>query len=320
MKYLITGGAGFIGVNLAQKLSENKKNKIYLMDNLSKDINNKKFSELIKNKNIIFLKKDLSNKASYPNIFNFDYIFHFAAILGVKTVIDNPFITLKENIKTSINLIDFSKKQKKLKKLCFTSTSEVYAYTLENKLARYPTPENIDFIISKDFNPRSAYLLSKIVVEYLINYSRLNFVIFRPHNIFGPDMGFSHVIPQLTKKILNKKRKNILVNNSNHKRTFCYIDFAIDLIVKISHDKKSTKKIYNIGSPDKDISILQLAKKISKILRLKKKLLPSKKLKDNSPKKRRPDMNKSLNYIKTKHNFEEGLKETVLWYKKYYQN
>ena len=151
-----------------------------------------------------------------------------------------------------------------------------------------------------------------------MNYSKLNFVIFRPHNIFGPNMGFSHVIPQLTKKILDKKSKKIIITNSNHKRTFCYIDFAINLILKISHDKKSSKKIYNIGSPNSDISIMQLAKKIMKILNVKKKLLQSKKIEDNSPKKRRPDMNKSIIFFKSKHNFDEGLHKTVSWYKRYF--
>ena len=133
-------------------------------------------------------------------------------------------------------------------------------------------------------------------------------------------MGFSHVIPQLTNKILHKNGNNILIRNSNHKRTFCYIDFAIELIFKISHDKKSVKKIFNIGSPDKAISVMQLAKKIKKILCSKKKLSTSNILKDNSPKKRRPDMTRSLNYTKIKHDFEEGLKKTVLWYKKYFIN
>ncbi len=320
MKYLITGGAGFLGLKLAKKLSENKKNKVYLIDNLSKKIGSKSLSKLLNNKNVKFIKKDLSKISDFLKIYDFDYIFHFAAILGVQNVINKPYETLKENIQTTIKLVNFSKKQKKLKKVCFTSTSEVYAQSLEKKLARYPTPENVDFFISKDFNPRSAYFLSKIIGEYLINYSSLNFVIFRPHNIFGPEMGFSHVIPQLTKKIINKKNKKILIANSSHKRTFCYIDFAIELILKISHNKKSSRKIYNIGSPENDISIMQLARKITEILNSKKKLLTSKKLSDHSPKKRRPDMSKSFIFIKTKHNFHEGLKETVKWYQKYFTN
>ena len=318
MKYLITGGAGFIGIKLVEKLLKNKTNKVYIIDNLSKKTGNKNALKIFKNKRVTLIQKDLNLITDYLKIYNFDYIYHFAAILGVKQVIDNPYITLKNNISTTINLIDFSKKQKKLKKICFTSTSEVYAYTLKKKLAKYPTPEDIDFLISKNFDPRSSYLLSKIIGEYLINYSNLNFVIFRPHNIFGPQMGFTHVIPQLTKKILMQNKKKIIIDNSKHKRTFCNIDFAIELILKISHKKTLTKKIFNIGSPEKEITIMELAKKIKKILNSKNQLIASNLQKDNSPEKRRPDMKRSLGYSKINHNFEKGLKETVLWYKNFY--
>ena len=319
MKYLITGGAGFIGIKLVEKLLKKKENKIYIIDNLLKKTDNKKLLKILKNKNVKLIQKDLNLIADYLKIYNFDYIFHFAAILGVKKVIDNPFITLKDNILTTINLINFSKKQKKLQKICFTSTSEVYAYTLKKKLAKYPTPEDIDFLISKDYNPRTSYLLSKIVGEYLMNYSRLNFVIFRPHNIFGPQMGFAHVIPQLTKKILKHNKKKITIYNSKHKRTFCNIDFAIELIFNISHKKKLTEKIFNIGSPEKEISIMKLAQKIKKILNSKNQLVSSNLQKDSSPEKRRPNMKRSLDYLGINHNFEKGLKETVLWYKGYYR-
>ena len=318
MKYLITGGAGFIGIKLVEKLLKNKENKIYIIDNLSKKTDNKNLLDILKNKNIKLIQKDLSSISNYLKIYDFDYIYHFAAILGVKKVINNPFITLKDNILTTINLINFSIKQKKLKKICFTSTSEVYAYSLKKKLAKYPTPEDIDFLISKDFNPRSSYLLSKIVGEYLINYSKLNFVIFRPHNIFGPQMGFAHVIPQLTQKILNHNKRKIIIHNAKHKRTFCNIEFAIDLIFNISHKKKLTNKIFNIGSPEKEISIMELAQKIKKILNSKNQLIFSNSQKDSSPEKRKPDMKRSLKYSKINHNFEKGLKETVIWYKKHY--
>ena len=318
MKYLITGGAGFIGIKLTEELLRNKKNQIYIIDNFKKKSDNKRLLKVLKNKKVRLIQKNLNDISDYLKIYDFDYIYHFAAILGVKNVIDNPYITLKENILTTINLINFSKKQKKLKKICFTSTSEVYAYSLQNKIAKYPTPEDVDFLISRDFNPRSSYLLSKIVGEFLINFSKLNFVIFRPHNIFGPQMGFKHVIPQLTKKILKYSKNKIVVQNAKHKRTFCDINFAIELILKISHNKNSTKKIFNIGSPDREISVIELAHKINKLLDSKKKLVPSNIQKFNSPEKRKPDMKRSLRYTRLKHNFEKGLTETVLWYKEYY--
>ena len=318
MKYLITGGAGFIGFNLVKKLAKNKNNYIFIIDDLSKKTDNSDLSHILRKKNVKIIKKDLKKISDFLKNYNFDYIYHFAAILGVQKVIDQPYDTLRENILTTISVINFAKKQKKLKKICFTSTSEVYAYTLKKKLTKYPTPEDTDFLISRDFNPRSSYLLSKVVGEYLINYSRLNYVILRPHNIFGPQMGFVHVIPQLTKKILRSNKKEVLINNPKHKRTFCSIDFAIELIFNITHNKKTSKKVFNIGSPQGEISIMNLAQQINKILGLKTKLIPSKIKKDGSPEKRRPNMKRGLAFTNHKHNFKKGLKETVLWYKKYY--
>ena len=131
-------------------------------------------------------------------------------------------------------------------------------------------------------------------------------------------MGFAHVIPQLTKKILKHKKRNIIINNSKHKRTFCDIDFAIELIFNISHNKGLNRKTFNIGSPENEISIMQLSQKIKKILNSKNQLISSTSQKDNSPERRRPDMSKSLHYTRQKHNFEKKLKEAVLWYKNYY--
>ncbi|WP_435116851.1 NAD-dependent epimerase/dehydratase family protein [Candidatus Pelagibacter bacterium nBUS_49] len=318
MKYLITGGAGFLGIKLVERLVKDNKNQIYIIDDLSKKSTNKIYLKILKNKKIKLIQKDLKDINKYLKIYNFDYIYHFAAILGVRKVIDDPLNTLRENILTSINLINFCKKQKNLKKICFTSTSEVYAYSLKNKMVKFPTPEEVDFLVSKDFNPRSSYSLSKIVGEHLMKYSKLNYIIFRPHNIFGPQMGFAHVIPQLTKKILNYNNRELVINNSNHKRTFCDINYAIELIFNISHKKNTSKNIFNIGSPEKDISIIELAKLIKRILNSSAKLIVSNLQKDNSPEKRRPNMKKSLKYIKFKHSFEKSLRETVLWYRDYY--
>ena len=83
-----------------------------------KNTQKKSLSNLIDNKNVKFIKKDLSDILDYLKIYDFDYIFHFAAILGVQKVIDNPYDTLKDNIQTTIKLINFSK-QKKIKKNLF---------------------------------------------------------------------------------------------------------------------------------------------------------------------------------------------------------
>jgi UDP-glucose 4-epimerase len=319
MNYLITGGAGFIGFNLVNVLSNNLNNKIVVFDNLSKQSLDSDFKKIIKKKNITFIKGDLKNISKRLKSKNFDYIYHLAAILGVQKVIHKPYSTLVENIISTKEIIEFAKTQKSLKKICFTSTSEVYAKTLESSLTKFPTPEKVDFLLRGDFNERSSYALSKIVGEYLLNYSGLKFVIFRPHNIFGARMGFVHVIPQLVKKFLDKKKNFISVDNPHHKRTFCYIDYAIELMIKISHKKNTSNQIYNIGSPNKVIAISELAKQIKKILNSNKKINFIRAInKDHSPKKRKPDMNKSKFFLIRAHNFKQGLFSTVKWYENYY--
>ena len=103
-------------------------------------------------------------------------------------------------------------------------------------------------------------MLSKIYGEAMCHFSSIPFTILRPHNIFGERMGMSHVIPELTKKAKNHK-KVFSVNNGNHKRAFCYIDDAINMILKIMNTQKTVGKTYNIGDPRFEIKIIKLAKK-----------------------------------------------------------
>ena len=120
--------------------------------------------------------------------------------------------------------------------------------------------------------------------------------------------------------MLNKKNF-IFVDNPQHKRTFCHIDYAIQLILKISHNKKTSRQVYNIGTSTKAISINELAKHIKKILNSNKKIRFTKVInKDHSPKKRKPEMNKSKVFTNHTHNFEQGLISTVKWYENYYLN
>ena len=94
-------------------------------------------------------------------------------------------------------------------------------------------------------------MLSKIYCETLLIHSGLNYLILRPHNIFGPRMGNDHVIPELITRIekLKNNINKLYVENYNHKRAFCYIEDAIDQIIILYNSKKVNYKIINIGSP-----------------------------------------------------------------------
>lgn len=308
-KILITGAAGFIGLHLAKKLSVYCK--VDLIDNFFRAKKDDEFNEIIKKKNVNFFNYDLSKKIKIKK--QYDYIFHLAAIVGVNNVISKPYNVLYKNFQFLENVIQFSLNQKRLKRIFFFSTSEVYAGSIETKLIRFPTPENQIISLPELSNKRSSYLLSKIYGEALCMHSGLPFTIIRPHNIYGPRMGYAHVIPELIKKIL--KEKKFIVFNPYHKRTFCFVDDLIDSLIKLMKKNKPKYQIYNIGNPKEEIRIIDLAKKIMKQLKIKKKIY-IKNLNNSSPVKRIPDVSRLKRKIKfdklTK--LDQGISHTINWY------
>jgi len=246
-KILITGGAGFIGYHLAKNLSKNCS--VDLIDNLSRGKVDKDFKKLIKENNVRLLNIDLNNKIKIKSK-NYNYIFHLAATIGVDTVIKNPFKVLNNNYLSTLNIIKFAKEQKNLKKLFFTSTSEIYSGSFKHKLINFPTKENSILSLNNMNSARGTYMLSKIYCEALCHFSNIPFIILRPHNIFGERMGMSHVIPELIKKI-HKSKKNLELNNSNHKRSFCYIEDAVNMMILLMKNSKAVKKTYNLKDTSK---------------------------------------------------------------------
>ncbi len=206
-RILILGGAGFVGYHLAKKL-EKQGFYIDLIDDLSRGKIDKDFESLIKKKKVRFYNIDInSNNRFFHKKKNYVYIFHFAAIVGVKNVIKKPFEVLTKNIYLFEKIVNFANKQRKLKRLIFASSSEVYAGTLNKFGLKFPTPEETTLILNNLDDHRSTYMMSKIYGEAMCYHSKIPFTIIRPHNIYGPRMGHAHVIPELFTKIQHSKKK-----------------------------------------------------------------------------------------------------------------
>ena len=315
-KALITGAAGFLGFHLTNYLLK-KGYKVDLIDNFNRGRKDQHFLKNLKNKNTNFFRIDLLNSNKLLKLEkNYKLIFHFAAIVGVKNVINKPYEVLNTNVKTLANVINFASLQKKLSRFCFTSSSEVYSVSMRNKIIKPPVDEDIILSIKDLKNPRDTYLLSKIFGESMCNHSGLPFTILRPHNIYGPRMGLSHVIPELIMKAMNLKQGQLKVYSPNHTRTFCYIDDAIEMIFKLVTNKKSVNGTYNIGNEKEEIKIKNLAKLILNLLNKKNKI---KHLTNTigSPKRRKPNVSKIKKLLKLKKNtsLKAGVLKTYLWYK-----
>ena len=303
---LVTGGSGFIGSAIVKYLVKKKYN-VVVFDNNSrgrsrriKDVNNK----------ISFIKGDIRDKKKLLSINKkIDTIIHLAYINGTKFFYKKPFEILDIAVNGYLNILEFCK-IKKVQNLFLASSSEVY----QNPI-KIPTDENEMLKIPDIHNPRYSYGGGKIFSElyglYFAKKYLKKFVIFRPHNVYGADMGNDHVIPEFIirfKKI--GKKKNFLIHGTgNEVRSFIHIDDFINGFDKIFRRGKNTE-IYNIGTTEK-VKISRLAYLISKIYKKKIKIIRSK-LPKGSPSKRCPDIGKIKKLgFKQKISLRNGLKKVI---------
>tara|TARA_X000000950_G_scaffold277437_1_gene366852 strand:- start:13332 stop:14312 length:981 start_codon:yes stop_codon:yes gene_type:complete len=313
-KILITGGAGFIGYHLANRLSEDGY-KVTILDDFSRAVKDSDLNKL--SKSVSFIDEDLllcKNKNIEADYF---IIYHLAAVVGVSHVLESPFDVLNKNILLLQKIIEIAKQQKSLSRLVFTSTSEVYAGTLKNYGLEFPTLEETPLTVGDLKENRTSYMLSKIYGEAMCFHSKLPVTVVRPHNIYGPRMGMSHVIPELMKKVIKNNSGNLDVFSVDHKRTFCFVNDAVDALIKLSNSEAAIGEVYNIGNDDEEITMGALSKKIMKILNkdlLINPLPPT----AGSPVRRCPSISKlkkDTNYSK-KFQLNYGLRITFDWYYK----
>jgi len=308
-KILVTGGAGFIGQNLVNKLSE--LHDVVIFDNGFRGSFTKS-----DNKKIKFVNGDITKISDWEKIpSEIDSVFHLGAINGTKFFYEIPEKVLDVNIKGMQNLLEFSRKRD-IDNILFTSSSEVYGYP---KI--FPTPETEELSIPDVYNPRFSYSSSKIIGEVLcINFTQkynLKHTIVRYHNIYGPNMGHEHVMPQFIKKLIKNEEFSV-EGDGTETRSFCFIDDAIDATLLVNSDDSFKNRIFNVGN-DVETSISDLLELLSKISG--KAIKPKFKPKDHAGTKRRvPEISKarSLGY-NPKITLENGLRITCDWYSKYYR-
>jgi len=303
MKCLVTGGAGFIGSHLCEALA--KDHEVYCLDSL---LTGKK--ENIQNPKIKFIKADVLDKKGLEYIFDkngFDWVFHYAAIVGVKRTLGNPLGVL-EDIHGIEHVLDLSRKHE-VKKVLFASSSEVYGQPVE-------IPERED----GHLNAKMPYAVTKLFGENLLKayYEKygLRTTSLRFFNVYGPrqdssDYGF--VVGIFIKQVLNNERPTIFGNGSQT-RDFVYINDNIEATIKAMESEKTDGEVINIGT-GVPVSILHLAERIIELCG--KDLKPGYMENHREDIKHRfPDVSKMIELIefRPRYNLEKGLKETIAWY------
>ena len=316
-KVLITGGAGFIGYHLAKKLSNNGFY-ITIADNNARGVMDRELRGLVELSNVEYLQIDLLQERALSKLGrDYDFIFHLAAIIGVVHVLNHPYDVLTKNIAMLENMVNFSKNQSGLKRFFFASTSEIYAGTLKYFDLIVPTKEDTPLAVTDLRHPRTSYMLSKIYGEAICQHASIPVAIVRPHNVYGPRMGMSHVIPELLKKsYLYEEYSSVKVYSIKHRRSFCYIDDAVNQLLAMMEIDSLENLVFNLGTEFPEVTMKDVANICFDTVG-KKLIIDEQPPTSGSPERRAPDMNKSIKDlgVESKISLEKGIKQTFDWYK-----
>jgi UDP-glucose 4-epimerase len=257
-KSLVTGGAGFIGSHLAERLLKEGHN-VTVLDNFSNG-KMENIQHLLSRNSISLIKEDLKTPKKLGQIMkNNNLIFHLAANPEVKLGETDPQTHFNENILGTFNLLEAIRKNGTPKTIVFTSTSTVYG-----EAEQVPTPENYGPLI-----PISTYGASKLACEALITSYAHTFnhhaLILRLANIVGPRSNHG-VIADFVKKISTNPKELEILGDGTQEKSYMHISDFIEAVIHLTYkSRESTEKvnIFNVGSSDKT-TVTQIAKIVSK--------------------------------------------------------
>lgn len=280
-KILVTGGAGFVASCLAEKLIEDPNNYVVIVDNLLTG-SLKRLPPKSKD-NWNFIKADVNDFRDISSVmmsYNFDYVFHYAAVVGVKRTTENPVMVLGD-IEGIRNVLDLCKNSG-VRRIFFSSSSEVYGEPFEHPQNENTTP----------LNSRLPYAVVKNVGEaFLRSYQRefdLDYTIFRFFNTYGPKQSTDFVMSRFIRAAL-KNQDITIYGDGSQTRTFCFYVDNIEACVNAFLNDQFVNNTVNIGS-DVEVTIKELAVTIIEITGSKSQLVYLPPLKEGDMKRRKPDI------------------------------
>jgi UDP-glucuronate decarboxylase len=300
VKILVTGGAGNVGSALVEKLITDPNNFVVIVDNLSTGFTSKLPAD--HQDNWKFIKANVNNFNDISAImlsFNFHYVFHFAAVVGVIRTQENPVDVLKD-IDGIKNILDLSKNSS-VKHVYFSSSSEVYGEPVELPQNEHRTP----------LNSRVPYAVVKNVGEcffrtYWQTY-QLPYTIFRFFNTYGPNQSTDFVVARFLASAL-KNEDICIFGDGSQTRTFTYVDDTVSVCNTIFSQKLLINDVINIGN-DQLMTIKQLAELTIKVTGSRSKIVFLPPLKEGDMTRRQPDNQKMRSILKKDLiSVEEGLK------------
>ena len=263
MRIVVTGGAGFIGSHLVESLLKDGHN-VSIVDDLSTG-RMENISHLVRNKNLsVHIDTIFNERLMHKLISRSDFIYHLAAAVGVKYIIENPLHSIQTNVRGAEIVLELASKLSKgdhKKKVLLTSTSEIYG-----KNERIPFKENDDRVLGPTTISRWSYSCTKALDEFLaLAYYKergLPIVIVRLFNTCGPRQvgDYGMVIPRFIGQAISNKPITVY-GDGKQTRSFLYVGDAVKAMKLLSRHPEAVGEIFNIGSPER-ITIRELARRI----------------------------------------------------------
>lgn len=319
-KVLLLGGAGFVGFGIAQHLAATTDYTLTIADNFARGKQDEAFRALTASGNVSVVPGDYTDPAAFGRLGGeFDQVYMLASVVGVDNANSVPHEIIRINTALIYNTLEWLRRGQ-VGKVLFTSTSECYAGAVEAFGYQIPTPEEVPLCIQDIGHPRFTYAVTKMLGESgFLNYSRqLGFhaTIVRYHNVFGPRMGFKHVIPHLAVRFL-KKETPFKVYGHDQTRSFCYITDAVEGTVRAMEHAGSNGQIYHIGSME-EITIGELIMEAGRIMGFDGEYVNAPTY-PGSVSRRCPDISKARQQLgyEPKVPWRVGLKQTLEWYRQY---
>lgn len=308
---LVTGGLGFIGSALVRRLLD-EGHDVRVLDNVTRG-DPRRLADIVADVDIRSgdIRDAGAVRAASEGI---DVIWHLAAVNGTSNFYRYPALVLEVGIRGMLNVLD-AVRDHRVDQLFVASSSEVYASP-----AVIPTDELVPMTVPEPLNPRYSYAGSKIASELLaLNAGRDDIgrvVVFRPHNIYGPDMGWEHVIPQLVLKaraLMPAAEMRISVQGTGREtRAFCHVDDLVDGLMLL-FARATHLGIYNVGT-EEEVTIASLAARIARHFGSDVQVVPGPEA-TGGTKRRCPDVSRirALGY-EPRVPLSQGLPATVRWY------
>jgi len=315
-KVLVTGGTGFIGSALARSLAASGA-RVRTFDNESRNSTRRSSGP---DSRIEFVSGDIRDAAAVrAALRGCDSVCHLAYINGTEFFYQKPELILEVAVKGMMNVLDACLAEG-VRDLALASSSEVY-----QNAAQVPTPETVPLVVPDVLNPRYSYGGGKIISELLaLNYGRRHFdrvVIFRPHNVYGADMGREHVIPQFALRLQELCARTQgpvdfpIQGSGGETRAFIHLDDFTAGAIRVLEDGAHLN-IYNLGTQE-EVTIAEVARLVAAAFQREIRLIPGP-VQPGSPSRRCPDTGKAraLGFA-PQIPLAAGIARTVAWYREH---